>query len=86
MRLGWSSVRAAGQNTFPFLFFSYHNDARSNKRQINFIVVPMFIVVSKSQALHPIVFYYLQMLSPPSPIAMFYFILNISQHLYSHFF
>ena len=39
MRLGWSSVRAVGYSLQPglvgFLFSSYHNDARSNKHQIN---------------------------------------------------
>ena len=40
MRVGWSSVRAAGYSTtgliiVGLLFFNYHNDARSNKHQIH---------------------------------------------------
>jgi len=34
MRLGWSRVLAAARTLVGFLFFSYHNDARSNKHQI----------------------------------------------------
>ena len=50
MQLGWSSVQAAANkwHLVGFLFFSYHNDARSNKHQIYSCVSDILFIT-----LHP---------------------------------